>query len=284
MNFSHNFYKSDNFILKYFSRIFISKLSKINKSKNTSQFVLLKNDHVSNEILIDGYYEGKELKILCEWLKKKKRLKLAIDIGAYIGNHSIFFSNYFKNVISFEPNSLSYKLLSINTEKRKNIKIFNLGLSNINSTKDFYSYEDNYGGSSIKKNSNLKFDKIKAKFLKFDNLKINQKADLIKIDVEGEELNVLKGMNIYLKKFKPTIIFECQEKEIFKGSTKVINFLKKKNYKNFYSIENFDKVNVNLIDRLLYFFKYIFFSRKKYIVRKDNFEKKFYNFIIAEYN
>ena len=284
MNFSHNFYKSENFILKYFSRILINKLSKINKFKNTSRLVLIKNDHVSNEILIDGFYEGKELKILCEWLKKKKKLKLAIDIGAYIGNHSIFFSNYFKKVISFEPNLFSFRLLSINTEKNKNIKIYNFGISNKNSTKDFFSYENNYGGSSIRKNSNLKFEKIKAKFLKFDNLKINQKADLIKIDVEGEELNVLKGMSIYLEKCKPIIVFECQEKEVFRGSTKVINFLKKKNYKNFYSIENFDKANVNFFDKFLYFFKYIFHSRKKYIVKKNNFEKKFYNFIIAEYN
>lgn len=283
MIFSHNFYKSDNFLLKYLARIIINKLSKINKSKNTSQFVLLKNDHVSNEIIIDGFYEGKELKILCEWLKRKKKLKLAIDVGAYIGNHSIFFSNYFKNVISFEPNLLSYRLLSINTEKKKNIRIFNFGLSSKRSTKDFYSYEDNYGGSSIKKNSNLKFDKIKAKFFKFDNLNINQKADLIKIDVEGEELNVLKGMINYIEKHKPIIIFECQENEIYKGSTKVINFLKKKNYKNFYSIENFNKKNINLLDKLLYFLKYIFFIRNKYIVRKNSFEKKFYNFIIAEY-
>ena len=63
---------------------------------------------VSNDILIDGFYEGKELKILCEWLKKKKKLNLVIDVGAYLGNHAVFFSKYFKNVISFEPNSFSY--------------------------------------------------------------------------------------------------------------------------------------------------------------------------------
>ena len=50
------------------------------------------------------------------------------------------------------------------------------------------------------------------------------------------------------------------------------------------SIENFDKVNVNLFDRFAYVFKYIFYSRKKYIIKKNTFEKKFYNFIIAEYN
>ena len=78
-------------------------------------------------------------------------------MGAYIGNHAVFFSNYFKNVISFEPNSFSYKLLDINTSKKKNIKIHNFGLSDKNQTKDFYSYENNYGGSSIKKIRILNF-------------------------------------------------------------------------------------------------------------------------------
>ncbi len=282
--YSYDFYRSDNLIIKAFARFFFKKISYLNSTFKTSQFVLFNNDYVSNDILIDGYYEFKELKTLCEWLKKKKKLNLAIDVGAYIGNHAVFFSNYFKNVISFEPNSFSYKLLDINTSKKKNIKIHNFGLSDKNQTKDFYSYENNYGGSSIKKNKNIKFSKIKAKFKKFDNLKFNKKADLIKIDVEGHELNVLKGMSKYIKKYKPIIVFECQEKEIFNGTSKVIKFLKGKNYKNFYSIENYIENNVSFLDKLMFIFKYLFFERKKYIVKKKIFKKKFYNFIIAEFN
>ena len=262
MNFSYDFYKSDKFILRYLARFFFKKLSNTNSSFDTSQFVLVNNDYVSNDILIDGFYEGKELKILCEWLKKKKKLNLVIDVGAYLGNHAVFFSTYFKNVISFEPNSFSYKLLDINTSKKKNIKIFNHGLSNKNSIKNFYSYENNYGGSSIRKNKNINYTKIKAKFKKFDNLKFNKKADLIKIDVEGDELKVLEGMSKYLNKYKPIIVFECQKEEIFNGTSKVIKYLKKKNYKNFYSIENYIKNDVSFIDKFFYF-KIYFFSKKK---------------------
>ena len=75
MNFSYDFYKSDKFILKYLARLIFKKLSNTNSSFDTSQFVLVNNDYVSNDILIDGFYEAKELKILCEWLKKKKKLK-----------------------------------------------------------------------------------------------------------------------------------------------------------------------------------------------------------------
>ena len=124
---------------------------------------------------------------------------------------------------------------------------------------------------------------MKAKFIKFDNLKIKKKIDLIKIDVEGDELNVLKGMEKYIQNFNPIIIFECQKEEIKNGTTKVIKFLKSKGYTKFYSIENFNSNKVNLFDKMLRLINFIFFNRAKYIVKKEILEKKFYSFIIAEY-
>lgn len=281
MSFSHSFYKSDNIFLRYLTRFLLKKNNTLNKSLNYPEFVMINYDHVSNDILIDGFYEIKDLTILCEYLKSKKKLNCSIDVGGYLGNHSIFFSKYFKKVITFEPNEFSYELLKLNTKKKKNIKIYNCGLSDKNSSKDFYSYKNNYGGSSIIRNKNLKFDKLKAKFLKFDNLKIKQKIDLVKIDVEGHEINVLRGMSRYLKKNKPVIVFECQKREIINGTSKVIDFLKKHNYKNFYSIENNLSNNNNFFSRIFSLIKF-FIIRKKYIVKKDKFEEKFYNFIIAE--
>ncbi len=281
MSFAYNFYKSDNFFLRFFSRMLLRKLGRINKDSKFPQFILLNHDYVSNDILIDGFYEIKDLITLCEWLKSRKKTNLVIDVGAYIGNHSVFFSKYFKNVISFEPNSFSYKLLQLNTLSKKNIKIYNYGLSKKNSVKDFYSYDLNFGGSSVIQNKNLKYKKIKAKFVKFDGLKIKKKADLIKIDVEGDELNVLKGMNKYILKHKPTIVFECQISEFKNGTTQVIEYLKKNNYKKFYSIEN--SKSDSLFSKIFYLLGFIFFSRRKYIIKKNRFEHKFYNFIIAEY-
>ena len=42
-----------------------------------------------------------------------------LDIGANIGNHSLFFSNYFYKVLSFEPHPKIFKVLAINTEDKK---------------------------------------------------------------------------------------------------------------------------------------------------------------------
>tara|TARA_E500000178_G_C16959801_1_gene725443 strand:- start:462 stop:1307 length:846 start_codon:yes stop_codon:yes gene_type:complete len=281
MIFSYNFFKSDKFLLRSFTRFFLKKLGYINRQSNFPQFIILNHDYVSSDILIDGYYEIKELTTLCEWLKTKKKISCVIDVGAYLGNHSVFFSNYFKTVYSFEPNTFSFKLLKLNTINQQNIKIYNFGLSDKNQIKNFYSYESNYGGSSVKKNKKIKFTKIKAKFLKFDDLKIKKKADLIKIDVEGHELNVLKGMSNYISKHKPLIAFETQKSEIKNGTSKVLDYLKKKNYKKFYSIENYK--SQNFIFNIINILNFIFFNRKKYIVKKEKFEKKFYSFIIAEY-
>lgn len=282
IEFFHDFYKEDNFILKFCLRYLLEKLYLIQHKNKSPKFIVINQDYVSREILIDSYYELKELKVLFKWLKNKIKFNNVIDAGAYLGNHSVYFSNHFKNVLSFEPNPYSYELLKLNTKSRKNIKIFNAGLSNRSSIKDFYNYEINHGGSSIIKNKDIPYTKYRAKFHNLDQLNLKKKIDLIKIDVEGHELNVLKGMVKTLKKSNPIIIFESQKNEIINGTSRTINFLKSKGYSKFYSIENYPNTNINIFHKFVYYIRFIFFSRKKYIVRKKKFESKFYTFIIAE--
>ena len=282
IKFVYDFYKNDNFIIKYLLRYFIRK-NNFNKTKDKMpNFVIINNDYVSMDILIDGYYELKELKVLFGWLKNKIKFNNVVDVGAYLGNHSVYFSNYFKGVVSFEPNPYSYDLLKINTKQKKNIKIYNFGLSNKNSTEDFYNYEFNHGGSSVIKSKKTPYTKHRAKFYSFDKLNLKKKIDLIKIDVEGNELNVLKGMKGTIQKSSPIILFETQKKEIFNGTSAVINYLKSIEYNKFYSIENYPNTKVTIFNKLVFYIKFIFFSRKKYIVERDKFESKFYTFIIAE--
>ena len=282
IKFVYDFYKNDNFIIKYLLRYFIRK-NNFNKAKDKMpNFAILNNDYVSMDILIDGYYELKELKVLFGWLKNKIKFNNVVDVGAYLGNHSVYFSNYFKGVVSFEPNPYSYDLLKINTKQKKNIKIYNFGLSNKNSTEDFYNYEFNHGGSSVIKSKKTPYTKHRAKFYSFDKLNLKKKIDLIKIDVEGNELNVLKGMKGTIQKSSPIILFETQKKEIFNGTSAVINYLKSIEYNKFYSIENYPNTKVTIFNKLVFYIKFIFFSRKKYIVERDKFESKFYTFIIAE--
>ena len=125
MSFSHSFYKSDNIFLRYLTRFLLKKNNTLNKSLNYPEFVMINYDHVSNDILIDGFYEIKDLTILCEYLKSKKKLNCSIDVEGYLGNNSVFFSKYFKKIITFEHNEFYYELLTLNTKKKKTNNINN---------------------------------------------------------------------------------------------------------------------------------------------------------------
>ena len=169
MNFSYNFYKSDKFILKYLARLIFKKLSNINSSFDTSQFVLVNNDYVSNDILIDGFYEGKELKILCEWLKKKKNL-----LPIYKNWFNYWKKRMKKNEIYADAENL----------KTKNNKLVEIG-TKIQNNLPSYQY------MGIIKLGREKFFEMKKFYKKINNKKIDMtsfineclKSKILNIDV-----------------------------------------------------------------------------------------------------
>ena len=216
------------------------------------------NDTLSNEISIFGIYEKEQLnKIINVMADRKKRY--CIDVGANIGNHSLFFSQFFKKVFSFEAHPKIFKVLKINTSKSSNIKIYNTGLSD---KKNFLYFSDfqtqNMAGHSLKKNGN-----IKVKINKLDNIiKIRNKIDFIKIDTEGHEYQVLVGMKKILKTNNPTIMLEFDAKK-FEKNNKIIKFLTSLNYKYFYFFdEDFNYHNFRMRNLIFLIIKILFFGLK----------------------
>ena len=140
------------FIIKILAAYFVRLNFNINseefKKIYKRGFVYFFNDTISKEISIFGTYEKEQLNKIIDITKSKKR-RICLDIGANIGNHSLFFSNFFEKVISFEPHYKTFQVLKINAKNNKNIKIFNLALSN---KKSFLYFKDtqttNMGGNS----------------------------------------------------------------------------------------------------------------------------------------
>ncbi len=153
------------------------------------------------------FFENDILRELQPYIKNDA---VILDIGANIGNHSIYWAmmNNARKIYSFEPIKDTFKILKKNIEINElsdKIKIFNLGLSNqkINGSISFFDYT-NIGGTHVKQdpNGNLLLDKL-------DNIKIEEDAvDFVKIDVEGHELEVLQGARETLLKYKPMIFIE----------------------------------------------------------------------------
>ena len=142
-----------------------------------------------------------------------------IDIGANIGAHvCIAKSAGSKMIYAFECNpSTASKLSStINVNGWDNIRLFNIALSNKESTLPFNIVNDNIGASyipinrrdwegSLQKVEDVKcctFDSLDINFEQYDNI-------LVKMDIEGHEIYALEGMKALLNNNKvKTIIIE----------------------------------------------------------------------------
>ena len=148
-----------------------------------------------------------EKKLINSILGKKKIIY--VDIGANQGSYINYLSSFlnFKKIYAFEP------IIELNQKIKKNnptldIKIYNVALSNLNKKRDFFQYKVSSQSSLYKQNktfkSLMKLDKkIKVQTKKFDSVFNNfKKIDFCKIDVQGEDPNVLRGMKKHLAKKK----------------------------------------------------------------------------------
>lgn len=206
------------------------------------------NDWIGININIHGLFEKEyivDLNQLLITIGADLSGSTAIDIGANIGNHSIEFSKVFNKVLCFEPNPRTFDILQANTKNINNIDTFNwgcglnAGLLKLN--EDF----NNIGGSSAKisiEGNNCIDISIKPLDRIFDTL---SKVGLIKIDVEGMEIEALKGAEKVILEFKPLICFEQHEQE-FKEQfyeTEVVDWLRSRGYR-IYAHSNQKRKNI----------------------------------------
>ena len=138
------------------------------------------------------------------------------DIGANIGQHSLFMSLHADQVHSFEPYCVVSQKLERHSELNKigNIQLHKVGLSNQKEELDFYAPTGrNQGigsfdaGTVSKGNKNLgKLALVRGD----DYLEQNvlQEICLLKIDVEGFEKNVVEGLRNTLEKSRPVAVIE----------------------------------------------------------------------------
>jgi FkbM family methyltransferase len=138
-----------------------------------------------------------------------------VDVGANIGLFSVRFSKDFTQVISFEPTSVNYECLQENTSTLDNIKIYKLGLGEVESTAviSLPAESNNCGAFSIIDFNNHPGD-VLTETITINTLdSYNLTPDLIKIDVQGFDLNVLKGSINTIKTYRPIIISEIENKK-----------------------------------------------------------------------
>lgn len=157
-----------------------------------------------------------------------KNFELAIDVGANIGLHTVRMSKKFKKVYAFEPTTLNFECLDLNTKNLLNVNLIKSGLGEKNCTEKISIPENsnNCGVFSIVDFINSDQTLI-SETIQIDTLdKFNLTPNLIKIDTQGFELSVLRG-SITTLKSKPVLIIECERKS---DRRLIADFLKDFNY------------------------------------------------------
>jgi len=138
------------------------------------------------------------------------------DIGANIGQHSLYISQFAGTVHAFEPfDEVSKKLeRQVSLNKIKNISLHKVGLSDITEKLTFYAPTGSNQGigsfdaSTVSKGNEASGElSLKNGDELFSELAIKQ-IDLMKIDVEGFEKRTLKGLSQTLKQQRPIIVCE----------------------------------------------------------------------------
>lgn len=181
----------------------------------------VKTDEIQYDIYFSkDYYVRKSLDYIAnEWhdgmISEVVKSKAILDIGSNIGNHTLYFLNECgaKYVYCFEPAIDTFTIL------RKNIEINHLE----NKTTLFNVGVGRKSGDAViasSKDRNTAYTKIAVsekgdiKIVSIDELEIAESIGFVKIDVEGFELEVIKGMQKTLKRDKPVVLIEIWDENL----------------------------------------------------------------------
>jgi FkbM family methyltransferase len=131
-----------------------------------------------------------------------RQRRLALDIGAHIGLFSRWLVDDFVWVNAFEPVKDYCEIFKRNMRNNFNYAIFNMALSDRYEVVGMKLYPEDTGCAHIARDAE---GHIRA--VPLDSLCLHV-VDLIKIDVEGYELKVLKGAKETIARCKPIIVIE----------------------------------------------------------------------------
>jgi len=260
----------------------LDRLAKIHYRSRGHKMAVFAHDHISAAINVFGYYEKEDLEFLFEFLSPLNevfRNGLALDIGANIGNHTLFFAPRFESIHAFEPNPPTYYLLKFNAGFTRNAEAHNIGLGDEAGAFTLVEDVTNIGASYIGAGkANEAVSEIWVERL--DTLDIDRsRLCFIKMDVEGFEARVIRGGSDTLSRYQPLIVFEQLQKEFREGSTESIELLSQMGYKFCWHQSGTD--SASRIMRRYFKTKEFFFGRTHRIVSSPVVPKRTYSMLIA---
>jgi FkbM family methyltransferase len=169
--------------------------------------------------LKDAFFESAEIKELCRYIKPG----VAMDIGANIGIYTISMAKEMGakgEIWSFEPLPPNVKQVEDNLllNNLNNARIYPIALGNENGTIALKLSDDDMFASTVEVFSYESGKTLDVAIKKLDTVwqeKNKPAVSVIKIDVEGAEMDVLAGAVEVLKANKPVLLLEAATSDHF---------------------------------------------------------------------
>ena len=167
-------------------------------------------DWVGMAICARGYHEPATVRVIEHFLRPGA---VFVDVGANVGQYTLLAAGLAAEVHSFEPDPLTFRLLRHNvlTNGLTNVRLNACALAEDCNPRVLYSGRaDNSGGSSLGgPRGGVTSWAVACQHL---DLYVHRsgiaRVDLLKLDVEGAELSVLRGAKTVLSASSPHIVLE----------------------------------------------------------------------------
>ena len=185
---------------------------------------------------IDIHYNNAILEgSLIEWCKEFCGSDgIFVDIGAHTGSYAVSLSPKCQSVYAFEPHERNFYALcgSVALSNRQNIHCYRLGLGSPDQVgQAILKIQNEDGGNStindVDPDKVIRQETVELTTLDifFNNNPLTAPIKLIKIDVENNELNVLKGaVKTLITNGCPKLIFEKHPDE--NENQKLVDFIR----------------------------------------------------------
>jgi FkbM family methyltransferase len=132
-----------------------------------------------------------------------------LDIGSHIGYYAVYLSPLVRRVYAFEPDPRNFPGLRRNSGASSNIEVVEAAVSSRNGLADFFGGGnssigslDDHGGPA----TTVPITTVDA----FLAARPGSDAALIKTDIEGHDLEALRGMERTVAASQPLILTECE--------------------------------------------------------------------------
>ncbi len=164
-----------------------------------------------------GAYEQDELETMRRLMAD--RPAVALDIGANVGHHSLYMASFCAQVHAFEPYEKVASAIDdkIRRNSLQHVHVHRVGLSDQERVLDFYAPQGvNTGTGTFVATHEAQNNSLvgQLRVVKADDYLASlqlQRVDLIKIDVEGFELSVLRGLPETLRRHRPVVMLELSD-------------------------------------------------------------------------